>query len=105
MPLLATLLLYLTYVYDLLFLIVGIAGAVGAARVATTRADAFTAADRMSKHMWLGALLLSAMICLPSGLGLAHLSFIAIVGVVVIGVYWFDVYPQIRDILSGRYQW
>ncbi len=33
------------------------------------------------------------------------MAFMAIIGVVIIGIYWFDVRPQIKDILSGNYQW
>ena len=63
---------------------------------------AICAADRQSKWAWLGLLLGSAFV---SSMGLAYLSFMAIIGVVIIGIYWFDVRPQIKDILSGNYQW
>ena len=32
------------------------------------------------------------------------MQIVAICGV-IIGIYWFDVRPQIKDILSGNYQW
>ena len=82
--------------------IVAICGVVGAVQVGMTREDAFRAADRQSKWVWLGLLLGSAFV---SSMGLAYLSFMSIIGVVIIGIYWFDVRPQIKDILSGNYQW
>jgi putative membrane protein len=82
--------------------IVAICGVVGAVQVGMTREDAFRAADRQSKWVWLGLLLGSAFV---SSIGLAYMAFMAIIGVVIIGIYWFDVRPQIKDILSGNYQW
>ena len=49
----------------------------------------------------MGLLLGSAFV---SSIGLAYMAFMAIIGVVIIGIYWFDVRPQIKDILSGNYQ-
>ena len=85
---------YVTLAVWGLMQIVAICGVVGAVQVGMTREDAFRAADRQSKWVWLGLLL-----------GSAFVSFMAIIGVVIIGIYWFDVRPQIKDILSGNYQW
>ena len=89
---------YVTLAVWGLMQIVAICGVVGAVQVGMTREDAFRAADRQSKWLLLGSAFVSSM-------GLAYLSFMAIIGVVIIGIYWFDVRPQIKDILSGNYQW
>lgn len=75
-------------------------GVWGAEQVATTREDAFEVADR-NKMLWCGILVLSAIVCL---LG-ARAMFLAVIGMVVIGLYWCDVRPQIRDILNDEYHW
>ena len=80
-------------------LVVGIAGIVAAVMAATTRADAFEAANRQSKGAWEGILALSAVACL------LRFPFIAWFGAVAIGIYFFDVRPQIQRILNGDYGW
>lgn len=72
---------------------------VGAALCASTRDDAFDAADRKAKWVWVGLLVGSALVVVT---GLPFLSWI---GLVIIGLYWFDVRPQIKDILNGNYGW
>ncbi|WKD62091.1 hypothetical protein CCICO_10460 [Corynebacterium ciconiae DSM 44920] len=76
---------------------VSIAGAIGAVQIAGTRPDAFDAADRKDKWTWFGMVLGSA---LATFIGFPILSW---VGIVVIGVYWWDVRPQIKSILNGEY--
>lgn len=80
-----------------LFLMVGIAGFVGLYFAATTRPDAFDAADRQSKGAWCAILGLSGLVCLLS------FPFVMWFGAVAIGIYWFDVKPQIDGILNGNY--
>ena len=82
-----------------LMLVVGVAGVVGAVMAATTRADAFEAANRQSKGAWAGILVLAALACL------LRFPFIAWFGAVAIGIYFFDVRPQIQRILDGDYGW
>ncbi|WJY67202.1 DUF2516 family protein [Corynebacterium auris] len=82
-----------------LFLLVGLAGVVGAAMAATTRDDAYDAADRKSKWVWVGILAGSSVVCL------LQMPFIAWFGAVAIGVYYFDVRPQLNNILRGNYGW
>lgn len=82
-------------VIRVLYLLVAAAGLVGAIMVASTREDAFDAADRKPKWIWAGLLLGSA---LAVGAGIPFISWI---GLVVIGVYWWDVRPQIKDLLGG----
>lgn len=80
------------------FLVLVIIAAVwGAIQVAMTRDDAFTVIDR-SKQNWL--LLLGG-----SALGVAVLgpliSMAWIVGAVIVGIYWQDIRPSIRDVLGN----
>lgn len=87
------------YIEYYLYLTVAICGVVGAATAFITRADAFTAADRQPRHIW-GAMLVASSVALAFGM-----PIVSWVGMVVIGIYWFDVRPQIRDILSGNSTW
>nr|WP_040421175.1 DUF2516 family protein [Corynebacterium timonense] len=86
-------------VRGILFLLVGIAGVVGAATAAATRDDAFDAADRKGKWVWVGILAASSLVCLLQA------PFLAWFGAVAIGVYFFDVRPQLNNILRGNYGW
>lgn len=81
----------------LIYLSIAVAGVIGAIMAVTTREDAFTAADRYPKFAWVGMLLAS------SAAIVTYMPFLSWVGVVLVGVYWFDVRPQIKDILSGNY--
>ena len=72
---------------------------IGALLAATTREDAFTVAERQGKLAWDGFLLLSAI-----AIAIA-MPFLSWIGIVITGLYWFDVRPQINDILSGNYGW
>ena len=83
----------------LLFWALAIAGIVGAVMAASTRPDAFEAAGRQSKGTWVAILAGSAFACMLS------LPFVAWIGAVAIGVYYFDVRPQINNILRGNYGW
>lgn len=86
--------------------LVGIMALVGAVMVITTRPDAFDAADRKSRNVWAGMLVGSAIFLLLPGLGWMMLGIPLIAGMVITGVYWLDVRPQIKDILGnaqGRY--
>lgn len=76
-----------------------IAALVGAAMAATTRDDAYDAADRKSKWVWAGLLAVSAVMVM------FRMPFLSWAALVIIGLWWFDVRPQIRDILNGNYGW
>lgn len=83
---------------ELLLILGGVgAAAWGAIQVAMTRDDAFTVIDR-SKQNWL--LLLGG-----SALGMLILaplfSMAWIVGAVIVGIYWQDIRPSIRDVLGN----
>lgn len=88
-----------TYFERILYWLIAAAGLVGAFFAATTRDDAYDAADRQSKWVWTGILALSAFVVIT------RVPFLSWAGMVAIGVYWFDVRPQIKNILSGNYGW
>ena len=89
----------LGYVVLLMTTIIGVAGLVGAALCVSTRDDAFTAADRQQKWVWTGMLVASAVAMF------INVQLLQWVGMVVIGLYWFDVRPQLKDIVSGGNTW
>lgn len=78
---------------------IALAALVGAIEVATTRDDAFEAADRQPKWIWCGILVASFFVI---GLGFPLLNWI---GIVATGVYFFDVRPHVKDIIRGTYRW
>lgn len=82
-------------------MLVGVAALVGLIMVATTRADAFDAADRKSKGVWAGLLGGSAVFLLFPVFGWAMLGIPIIAGCVITGIYWLDVRPQIKDLLEN----
>lgn len=90
----------LLWVQNLLYMGVGVAGLVGAVLVALTRDDAFPAAGRQPKMVWLAILSISAIVLLVPFFGMSLFTW---VGAVVVGVYWFDVRPQIKAIVNGRW--
>lgn len=69
--------------------------------VLTTRADAFDAADRKSKGIWAGLLAGSAVFLGFPVLGWAMLGIPIIAAMVITGIYWMDVRPQIKSILDN----
>lgn len=81
--------------------IIGIMALIGAILVITTRADAFDAADRKSRNIWAGMLVGSAIFLLLPWIGWAMLGIPLIAGLVITGIYWLDVRPQIKDILAN----
>ena len=86
-------------------MIVGVFALVGAVMVILTRADAFDAADRKSRNVWAGILVGSAFFLLLPWLGWMMLGIPVIAGLVITGVYWLDVRPQIKGILSNAQGW
>lgn len=88
-----------------LFLFVALGGLAGFITVLSTRADAFPAADRMPKMAWAGLLAGSTLVCVPAALGQGGTGLFYVVGAIVIGVYWFDVRPNIKDLLAGNSGW
>lgn len=75
------------------------AALIGAGLAAATRTDAFEAGDRQNKWIWVGLLVLAALMVY------LRVQFLSWVGLVIIGLYWFDVRPQIKNILNGNYGW
>lgn len=82
-----------------IYFLIAIFGFVGAFMVATTREDAFEVAGRQSKLIWTALLGVSGFALI---LGLPFLTW---VGMVIIGLYWWDVRPQIKNILAGNGGW
>lgn len=67
---------------------------------ARQRPDAFTAAGKQSKVFWVAALVIATLLgfaVLGSGFGL-----LAIIGIVVAGVYLADVRPAIDTVMGRR---
>lgn len=86
----------MSYLMMFLSLSVAVAGVFGLVEVLRTRADAFEAINRQTRNTW--AMILGACVVLVL-LRVPFIWFFAIVGV---GVYFFDVRPAIKDILSGN---
>ncbi|WP_374725081.1 DUF2516 family protein [Corynebacterium guangdongense] len=84
---------------SLLYWLIALAGVVGAVLAATTRDDAYPAAGRQGKWIWVAILVASAFVVFT------RFPFLSWAGIVAIGVYFFDVRPQIRNIVSGNYGW
>lgn len=85
------------YIEWALYLSVALAGVAGAVLAAMTREDAYDAAGRQGKWVWTGILAASSLAVA------VHFPFLSWAGMVAIGLYWFDVRPQIRDLLNGTY--
>ncbi|MBV7294523.1 DUF2516 family protein [Corynebacterium sp. TAE3-ERU12] len=81
--------------------IVGIFALIGVILVLTTRPDAFDAADRRTRGVWAGLLGGSAVFLLVPLLSQLFLGIPMIAGMVITGIYWFDVRPQIKDLLAN----
>lgn len=82
-----------------LYSLVAVAGLVGAISAAMTRDDAFDADSRQSKMVWVAMLAGSAFIVpMP-------IPILPWVGMVIIGIYWFDVRPSLRALINGEYRW
>ena len=81
-----------------LYAAVGIAGLVGFVLILMTRADAFEVGDRQPKAVWAALVGVSAFVLL---IPMPGLSIFTWVGAVIVGLYWFDVRPQLKDIIGG----
>ncbi|MFV8381333.1 DUF2516 family protein [Corynebacterium hindlerae] len=85
------------WVNQLLYWLMAGVALYGAVLVATTREDAFSAADRQGKWVWCAILVGSAFAIATK------MMFLSWIGLVAVGVFFFDVRPQLKDILSGRW--
>ncbi len=63
------------------------------------RTDAFVAAGKQTKRFWVIALVLASLMGLAS---LGGLGLLAIVGIIIAGVYLADVRPALDQLLGGR---
>ncbi|WP_244925680.1 DUF2516 family protein [Corynebacterium bovis] len=86
---------WFTQVLQLFFLVLAVGGAV---QCAVTRDYAFTVIDR-SKQTWV-MLLAGSAVALLLNISILGIPFIWIVVPVILGVYWQDVRPAVRDLLS-----
>ena len=82
-------------------MIVALASVAGLVMVLTTRADAFDAADRKSKGVWAAMLGGSAAFLAFPMIGWMMLGIPIIASLVITGIYWLDVRPQIRGMLDN----
>ncbi|MDU0479065.1 DUF2516 family protein [Staphylococcus chromogenes] len=95
----ATFIIAISWIKTVLYVLIALSGIVGAVLAGTTREDAYVAADRQPKMVWVGILVAASLVVI------LRFPFLAWIGIVAIGVYWFDVRPQIQDILRGRNRW
>lgn len=82
-----------------IFILIAVAGFIGAALAVGTREDAFEVAGRQSKLIWVALLVASGFALL------LNIPFLSWAGIVIIGLYWWDVRPQIKSILEGHGGW
>lgn len=78
-------------------------GVAGAIHAATTRGDAFTVIDR-EKQNWIALCAIAAVLGGMS-LILPGLMILWVVGAVIVGIYWQDVFPSIREVLGNSGGW
>ena len=81
----------------------GVLGAFVVIDAITRRSDAFVAADRQTKTVWLAITAVSAMLLVLSALGLfLHaLDLLWDAGIVASLVYLVDVRPKLKDVQRG----
>ncbi|GGF95550.1 hypothetical protein GCM10007304_06750 [Rhodococcoides trifolii] len=78
--------------------LVAMAGAVFAiVHALRQRTDAFPAAGKLTKPMWLGILVVALLILFAFGFS----GFFGIIGVVAVGVYLVDVRPKVEEVQRG----
>nr|WP_218681548.1 DUF2516 family protein [Rhodococcus qingshengii] len=65
------------------------------------RPDAFTAVNKLTKPIWLGILIVAALILLAT----SPVGLLGIIAVVVVCVYLVDVRPRVDDIQHGGSRW
>ena len=65
------------------------------------RPDAFTAVNKLTKPIWLGILIVAALILLAT----SPVGLLGIVAVVAVCVYLVDVRPRVDDIQHGGSRW
>ena len=65
------------------------------------RPDAFTAVNKLTKPIWLGILIVAALILLAA----SPVGLLGIIAVVAVCVYLVDVRPRVDDIQHGGSRW
>ena len=72
------------------------------------RADAFSAAGKLTKNKWIGILsvaLAFGVLALPFSPAIQTLGFLSLAGIVASGVYLADVRPALRRVTGGGSSW
>lgn len=87
-----------------IYLLISIVGFIGAVLAAGTREDAFEVAGRQNKWIWVALLGASGFVLFLGGVGW-DIPFLSWAAMVFIGLYWWDVRPQINGILRGAGGW
>ncbi|MDO5730895.1 DUF2516 family protein [Corynebacterium sphenisci] len=82
-------------------MVVGIMALIGVVLVLRTRADAFDAADRKPRGTWAGLLAGCSIFLIFPWIGWLMLGIPVIASLVITGIYWLDVRPQIKDLLAN----
>ncbi|WP_314676854.1 DUF2516 family protein [uncultured Rhodococcus sp.] len=65
------------------------------------RPDAFTAVNKLTKPIWLGILIVAALILVAT----SPVGLLGIIAVVAVCVYLVDVRPRVDDIQHGGSRW
>ncbi|MDV6273237.1 DUF2516 family protein [Rhodococcus erythropolis] len=65
------------------------------------RPDAFTAVNKLTKPIWLGILIVAALILVAT----SPVGLLGIIAVVAVCVYLVDVRPRVDDIQQGGSRW
>jgi len=82
--------------------VLALAGAVYAiVHAVRQRPDAFTAVNKLTKPIWLGILIVAALILLAT----SPVGLLGIIAVVAVCVYLVDVRPRVDDIQHGGSRW
>lgn len=72
-------------------------GAYALVHAVRQRPDAFTAADKLTKNVWIAIVAASTLVMLLFG----PVSFLGIFGVIAVAVYLVDVRPKVDEIQRG----
>lgn len=83
--------------------LLALASVVAVVQILSTRADAFDAADRRPRNTWAGIMGVVAFIMVAKALlGSTGFGLLSLVSCIILGIYFFDVRPSIKDVLTGQ---
>lgn len=87
----------------LLAYLIGIVAGIAAIVFCTrTREDAFRAADKLTKPAWTAIVSASSAVLFMTLMRFRLFQFFSLFALVAIVVFWVDVYPKIKEILSPQ---